>query len=384
MRIVIDCFKQIKGIGKSIEIYNVVFNLIVNLVEYRRNTDDKHIKDSAIIVLGNKYNKEDFNMEGVEFIQIDNYNPLNKIHCVIWELLAVSSICKKMNADRVVFPRGFCALTHPVRDSIIVHDFIPFYYHTHFPETFNKLENAYIMNRLRSSVKTCDQVIAISEASKIDIVKYCGIDENKITVIHNGCNKMSHDGEKVLPSKTYICAITSALPHKNAVGIFNSYQKYCEIADEPLDLTIIGISDTSCMELPEKIKSKITCYKFIKENSELHKIIANSSIFLFLSLIEGFGFPPIEAMQLKVPVICSKASSLPEIVGDAAVLVNPKNPEEVAEAIDDLVNNIDKQAELIAKGNENIKRFDWEDKARLYWKEFTKQVRFNETEKKHK
>ena len=59
MRIVIDCFKQIKGIGKSIGIYNVVFNLIVNLVEYRRNTDDKHIKDSAIIVLGNKYNKED-------------------------------------------------------------------------------------------------------------------------------------------------------------------------------------------------------------------------------------------------------------------------------------------------------------------------------------
>ena len=368
MKIVIDCFKQVKGVGKSVGIYNLTLNLVKNLIEYRRKTNNIDIKNAELVIIGNRYNEEDFKFPEVKFIQIKNYNPLNKVHCVIWELLVVSLVCKKMKADRVIFPRGFSALTNPVKDIIIIHDMIPFYYDEHFPNAFNKIENTYVMHRLKASAKFCDRVITISEASKQDVLKYCDINEKKITVIHNGCNEVPFNIEKTPQEKPYICAITSDLPHKNALGVLKSYQKYCELSEKPLDLKVIGIADTARVEFTEEVEKKITCYKYIKENIELYRIVANSSVFLFLSLSEGFGFPPIEAMQLNVPVVCSKLSSLPEVVGDAALLVDPENPEAVAKTLDELIIDSEKQEMLIDKGKENVRRFSWDSKAELYWK----------------
>lgn len=368
IKIAIDCFKQIKGVGKSIGIYNLALNLIKNLVRYKDNTSDTKVKNAELIVIGNKYNKDDFDIPGVKFICVRKYNPMNKSHCVIWELFSVSHLCKKINIDKVIFPRGFCAITHPVNDIIIVHDLIPFYYHEKFPDVFNRIENAYIMNRLRRSIQTCHKVITISEASKKDIMKYCSVNERKISVIHNGCNEINFQTISEKHKRPYICAITSMLPHKNAIGIFESYRKYCEISQNPIDLRVIGVENVNNFELPENIEKKITCYKFIKKNDELYKIIAESKVFLFLSLSEGFGFPPIEAMQLKVPVICSNCSSLPEIVNNAAVLVDPCNPESVAIELDNLISDKKRIADLVAKGEQNIRRFSWDSRARLYWK----------------
>lgn len=365
MILIIDCFKQVKGTGKSIGIYNLALNLVVNLVEEQKNTNNKKIKKSKIIVLGNKYNRSDFAIDGVEFVQV-NYNPLNKLICILWELFIVSSVCKKLNADRVLFPRGFCALTHPVKDSIIIHDLIPFYYNKYYPEVFNKLENAYIMTRLKSSIKKCNQIITISEASKKDILNITKIDEKKIVVINNGCNALSYEIEKFNEEK-YIVAITSGLPHKNAEGVIKSYVEYYKRTVNPLPLTVIGIADVEKYNLPVDVKKKITCFKFIKEDYELHKIIGNATVFYFLSLVEGFGFPPIEAMQLGVPVICSNLSSLPEVVGDAAEMVDPNDYETIGKALDDLINNKSKMETMIEKGYKNISRFSWENIAKLYW-----------------
>lgn len=367
MKIVIDCFKLVKGIGKSIGIYNVALNLSKRLIEYKLNSNDNSLNSAELIVIGNKYNKDDFSIDGIEFVEIDKYNPLNKFHCLYWELFAISGVVKKLKADRVVFPRGFCALTHPVRDTIIIHDLIPFFYNENYPSFFNKFENAYIMSRLKSSTKNCDNVITISEASKKDILKYCGIEERRITVINNGCNEINVSENKDLSIKPYICAITSSLPHKNAIGIFESYKKYCEISSNSLDMVVIGVDDTYKERLPIGIRSKVVCHRFIKENKDLHRTIRNSSAFLFLSLAEGFGFPPIEAMQLEVPVICSNCSSLPEVVGDAAILVDPKDYEGVARAIEGLITDKDRQDFLIKKGKENINRFAWNCIAKQYW-----------------
>lgn len=367
MRIVIDCFKQVKGAGKSIGIYNVALSITQNLVLEQGRTEDDRIRNAEIIVLGNAHNACDFRIEGVTFVEVVGYDPLNKVSCVLWELFGVSRVLRSLKADRVLFPRGYCALTHPVKDIVLIHDLIPFYYDEHFPGVFGKAENAYIMNRLKASAKTAKQILTISEASKQDILKYCGVREDKITVIHNACNAISFAEEKRFQQKPYICAITSGLPHKNARGILESYRKYCEISETPLDLVVIGIADTSICDLPEEVKAKIICRKFIKSNEEMYRIINNSAVFLFLSLVEGFGLPPIEAMQLKVPVVCSNASSLPEVVGDAAVLVDPTSPEDVAAKLNELLADEAKQKALVVKGMENIKRFSWETRAKLYW-----------------
>ena len=105
----------------------------------------------------------------------------------------------------------------------------------------------------------------------------------------------------------------------------------------------------------------------------MHQVIADARIFLFLSLIEGFGFPPIEAMQLGTPVVCSKYSSLPEVVGNAAALVDPCNCDEIADALITLQNSEELQKELVTKGYENIKRFSWDETAKEYAKLIMKQ-----------
>ena len=365
MILVIDCFKLVKGTGKSIGIYNLALNLVRNLVDELKVSNNKKIKNCKIVVLGNQYNYSDFAIDGVDFMSV-KYNPLNKVSCILWELFIVTSVCKKLKADRVIFPRGFCALTHTVKDTIIVHDLIPFYYDKHYPGYFNKLENAYIMKRLKASIKSCNQVITISKASKQDIIDIAKVKEDKIIVINNGCNVIDYSVTKHDRDPIYR-AITSTLPHKNSKGVVKSYVEYCKISENPIPLKLIGIADVEKYNLSTDVKSKITCYKYIKEDYDLHKMIANGTVFMFLSLVEGFGFPPIEAMQLGVPVICSNLSSLPEIVGDAAVLVDPTDYMAVGKAIDSLVTDESLKKELVKKGYQNISKFKWNSIAKLYW-----------------
>lgn len=369
MRIIFDCFKLIKGTGKSIGIYNVALELITQLVSEQKTTSSKDIVNSEIVVLGNSYNKIDFAMDGVEFHEITKYDPKNKKQCLYWELFYVVKVAKKLRGDRLFFPRGFSALRHSVKDIILVHDCIPFYYNEHFPKFFNKLENHYIMSRLKSSVKNSYKVITISKSSKKDILHYCKRKADDINVIYNTYkfvdfnSLQNNEGEE----KQYICAITSTLPHKNAEGIVRSYQTYLEIAENPLDLILIGVDQSFIAKESDAIKEKVKCLKYIDSNDELYRIISKSSAFLFLSLIEGFGLPPIEAMQLKVPVICSNVSSLPEVVGDAAILVDPRDYLSIAQQLDKVINEESLRIYLIQKGLENLERFSGENFAKSYW-----------------
>lgn len=364
MILVIDCFKLVKGAGKSIGIYNLALNLVRNLVADKARSNDSAVQNTRILVFGTEQNANDFKMDGVEFISM-KYNPLNKLFCIIWELFLAPFYAKKYKADQIVYPRGFASMLHLMKETIIVHDMIPFYYDKHYPGFFNKLENFYIMWRLKASIKHCDKVITISEASKQEILGYTCVSEEKIEVINNGCNLINPlENQK----QDYFIAITSGLPHKNAEGIVKSYEAYYKRVERPLPLKIIGIADCEEFLVSPEVKAQITCYKYIASNEEMHKMIADAKGFLFLSLVEGFGFPPLEAMQLKTAVICSGISSLPEVVGDAALLVNPTDYEEVAVAMEKLSQDEVLREELIQKGSKNVERFTWDRIVKQYWK----------------
>lgn len=356
MRCIIDCFKLVKGAGKSIGIYNVALNLVRNI----SSLSEEYNID--ITILGNEYNQEDFEISGVDFVKV-NINPRNKLYCIFWELFDVVKYYKRYNADAILLPRGYTSLFHSMNDAILVHDMIPFYYATHYSGYFNRLENAYIMNRLKASIRNANKVITISEASKRDILDIVHVSDKKISVINNGRNRID---VAPMEHKDYIVAMTSGLPHKNAKGIVRSYEEYAKSVSNPLPLKIIGIDDASVFATDKSILDSITCYKYIKSNEDMHKLIGEAKLFLFLSEIEGFGFPPVEAMELGVPVICSNCSSLPEVVGDAAVLVDPKDYNAVGQAISELLCDEDRQKLLVDKGLKNIERFGWDKIARKY------------------
>lgn len=371
VRIVFDCFKLVKGSGKSIGIYNQALNMIRHMADHKKESSDEKIRKAELIVIGNPINRADFEISGLTFVCITELDPLNRLHALWWELAGVSGEIKKLHADRVIFPRGFCALTHPVKDTVIIHDMIPFYYHEHYPGYFNKIENAYIMRRLVQSARKARRVVTVSEASKKDIVKYAKIDERKITVLYNGCEKPGREGfADRKGGKPYLAAVTSLLPHKNAEGIIKAYTEYFRSAETPLDLVVTGIDNVDAYDVPSEIREHITCHKYIESDSELYGIIGRAEIFLFLSLAEGFGFPPVEAMQLGVPVICSDRTSLPEIVGDAAILADPCDHSEVGKQLLLLAGDEELRHRLVEKGYENIRRFSWDDLAGKYWEEY--------------
>lgn len=362
MRIAIDCFKLIKGHGKSIGIYNLTKNLIKNL-------SDNLEKEDKIIVLGNEVNKEDFSYNNVEFVEIP-LNPNNKITCVCWELVFVSWYCRKLKIDKTLFPRGFMPIVKCKKATVIIHDLIPFYYNKNYPLYFNFFENMYIMWRLKASIIHSYEVITISNASRNEIMKYSKKNraiDSKIKVVYNGKNNIpKFDQGTISKDNPYIVAVTSKLPHKNAKGILLGYQNYCKRVISPLKLVLIGIDSIEEYNIEPSVEERIKCIKYIEDDQAFYQIIKDAYVFLFLSIVEGFGFPPIEAMELGVPVICSECSSLPEIVGDGAILVNPESSVEVANAIITL-NNTDIRNRLIHIGTENIKRFDWKIQGKKYY-----------------
>lgn len=382
MRIVIDFFKLIKGEGKSIGIYNVAFFVIENLAKLCENESD-----IDIIVICNQYNKNDFQGLGVELVEVKNLNPKNKLHCLFWELFGVNKELKRVNADVVLFPRGFIPFACATKSIALIHDMIPFYYNENYKNYFNRIENFYIMNRLKYSARYSNHIITVSNASKNEIIKYSNVENNKITVIYNGIEQidnLSINGDvKENVQSEYICAITSKLPHKNAIGIIKSYEQYCTIVEKPLDLIVIGINKDDieyCKEIPMDVLNRIKFRKYIKSNDELYSVINNSKLFLFLSLVEGFGLPPIEAMQLGVPVICSNCSSLPEVTGGASILVDPNNYIAIAGSIKDCLNDSALQNEMSVHGKLNADRFAWSNQAKYYLNTMKQIVKYSKVE----
>lgn len=400
MKLVIDCFKLVKGNGKSIGIYNLTKNLVQNLAKENLKSKSKN----KIIVLGTKYNQEDFKIPGVKFVKV-KYNPLNKAVCILWELYLVTLALEKIGADRVLYPRGFAPLKPffgKTQQYVLIHDMIPFYYDKNYPGVLNPVENFYIMWRLKASARSCHKVLTDSQASKEEIVKIAGVNPWKVEVVYPGQNRI--DFSKIRESRkeqpAYLCAIASALPHKNADGVIHCYRQYVERVcnkqsaltvnsaeedfskydtteffklesaetieySEALDLKIIGIADVEKYHLPKEIAEKITCIKYLEKDEDMHKIMRGSNFFLFLSKIEGFGFPPLEAMQMGVPVICSNASSLPEVTGDAAILVTPGNTDEVVDAMLRMSEETVRE-EYRRKGYLNTGRFLWKNRIGKY------------------
>jgi glycosyltransferase involved in cell wall biosynthesis len=297
------------------------------------------------------------------------------MRCVWWELVQVKKYIKMYHGSRILFPRGYAPVFYKGKDTIIIHDLIPFYYHEHFPEVFNRMENCYIMNRLKASMRHAERIITISEFSKQEIVKRVPSAADKITVIYNGLNDLpegiiSESSREENKKELYISAMTSKLPHKNAEGILKAYEIYWNKTEKPAPLKIIGIASVEEYHMGEASKD-VVCYPYVKDDRELFSIIAGSRLFIFLSLIEGFGFPPLEAMQLGVPVICSDRTSLMEIAEGAAMMVDPENAEEVAEKIIQLFSDDLLCSQLIEAGERNCKRFSWDSRTKLYMEELS-------------
>ena len=248
------------------------------------------------------------------------------------------------------------------------------------PETMSFKTRTMLKLTLKRSIKRADRIITISEFSKGQIIKHFGVAPEDILIIpcaadgRKFCPVPHRDGarEKVCPkygiSGRYYLYLGNLEPRKNISGLVEAYGKALQkCSDLPL-LAIAGGRGWQYDEIFDRVKSLGLSEKVIftgyVDDDDVPLLINGAEAFCFPSFYEGFGMPPLEAMSCGVPVIVSKTSSLPEVVGDCGISVDPYNVQEIADA---LIRMTDKKfcEEQRKAGIERAKTFSWEKSAAL-------------------
>ncbi len=234
-----------------------------------------------------------------------------------------------------------------------------------WPETAHPKVLAAQKRRLEWVEKEADAVIAISEATKREIIELTDIPAGKITVIYEGTptdvgnfqfsnSQFSKIKKKYNIKNEYILAMGSQAPRKNLKRLIKSYELLVMNSElKNIDLVVTGRYEFKG-ELPEGV---ITTGFLDRE--ELLGLMQGAEAFVYPSLYEGFGLPILEAFSLETPVITSSCSSMAEVAREAAVLVEPKSEESIAEGIKRVLKNEELRKELVKKGKERLKDFSW-------------------------
>ncbi len=242
-----------------------------------------------------------------------------------------------------------------------------------FPELFNKRDLYKLVNWTAYSVKGAHAVIAISQSTKNDILKAYQIDESRVHVVYPGLttkngSPMKDKLQKYGITGEYILYVGTLQPRKNIERLIDAFKLLRK--DLPKHkLVLVGKKGWLYESMFEKVQKEgltdsIIFTGYVPEE-ELSSFYQGAVCFCLPSLYEGFGFPVLEAMREGVPVVTSNVSSLPEIVGDAGILVDPEKTESIAAGIKKiLVMSTSERKKLIEKGNIQIKKFTWEKAAR--------------------
>lgn len=239
-----------------------------------------------------------------------------------------------------------------------------------YPEYFSSriLKNQKL--RLEWIKKEADAIIAVSQATKKDIVNLLKIDPQKIHVIYEAVpleHKVKIDKEDIEEVKrkyklqNYILFVGTREPRKNLNRVIEAFKKI-----KNLQLVIVGKKGWGRDKEFSMTNFQFSNIKFLDRvsNKELAILYAGAKCFVYPSFYEGFGLPVLEAMYYGCPVITSNVSSLPEIVGKAAILVNPHDAKDIAKAIETIFTNKSTFYRLRKEGLRQVKKFSWRECAR--------------------
>lgn len=215
------------------------------------------------------------------------------------------------------------------------------------------------------AVLRASKVICISEATKIDLLRIYPIPEEKITVIHLGCDKQFNfvaTPGSPLSARPYILYVGLRQGYKNFSGLLSAIAQSPRLFKD-FDLVAFGggVFDESELSLIKKLGFKENQVRHLQGSDEiLGAAYAQANAFIYPSKYEGFGLPPLEAMSQGCPVVSSNTSSMPEVIGEAGYFFNPSDIADMTQAIEKVVYSEVIKKELILKGHERVKEFTWE------------------------
>lgn len=273
-----------------------------------------------------------------------------------WEML-------NADIDVLFIPVHILPFIHPKNSVVALHGLE----YEYFPELYPFWHRMYLQWSAKYAIAEASKIIAVSENTKRDLVKIYGGNPDKVSVIYHGFNYPQPAARSLQPA--HILYVGRIELKKNILGIIEAYNKFRnQNAKRQTKLILAGGKGFGFEKIAGAVnasafKNDIVLKGYVEENMK-NDLWKNSAVFLFPSFYEGFGLPVLEAQGAGVPVVASNNSSLPEVLGQSAVFVNPKNSEEIAEALERVLSDEALRQNLIKAGLENVKRFSWEKCAR--------------------
>ena len=283
---------------------------------------------------------------------------------------------RKHKPDVFVSADGYLSLLSNCRQIPIIYD-INF---EHNPKDVKLKNRIYFKFFFKRFARKAKRIATISEYSKKDIADYYNIDPAKIDNVSCGINNnfspLQHQEiiemrNKWSSGKPYFFFIGSMHPRKNIKRLIGGFNLFKEKTRSDLKLILAGSILWNKTEIDETyshspFKNDIILTGRLSDE-ELQKMLGAAFALSFVPVFEGFGLPIVEAMQSGVPVICSNVTSMPEVAGDAAFLIDPFNTESISDGMEKLVADHELRNELIAKGHIQKKLFSWKHTAALLW-----------------
>jgi glycosyltransferase involved in cell wall biosynthesis len=254
------------------------------------------------------------------------------------------------------------------------HDFIPLIY----PEYFRASQRLFYRLTHMLALQAATMTIAVSQATQADLLRYFRVDARRIVVIPEAASAhlrpqpsapiVAVRHKYALP-ENYVLYLGSNKPHKNLVRLIDAWRTVnSQFPNSNWKLVIAGHWENRYPEAKQRVTETglEECVLFIGSvgEADLPALYSGATLFAFPSLYEGFGLPVLEAMVCGTPVISSNTSSLPEVAGEAALLVDPRNPDALAEAMSRVLQNQELRQSMREKGLERAACFSWEHTAR--------------------
>ena len=358
MRIAID-IRKINEFGIGTYIWNLVRNLAAI---------DLH---NQYLLVGSNRNLHELGPLPPNFTQLYQPDEDN-----LWRHhITIPLALRRQHVDVVHIPHHEAPIFTPSRMVVTIHDCV----HLLFPhEDSSKFRNYRSYLRTKRVIEGAKHVLAVSKSTKEDLINIFQAPETKISVVHNALDERfafshtpderKHVLERYQLKDPFILYSGKIRPHKNLHRLIEAFAVLkSELIDDEqyknLKLIIIGdeLSRHQYLRLTvirSGAQQDVRFFGFVPYPI-LRVFYQSATLFAFPSLYEGFGLPPLEAMANRTPVIASNTSSLPEVLDDAAVLVNPENVFDIARGMKHILHDDDLRQKLVQKGIEQVAKFSW-------------------------
>lgn len=247
-----------------------------------------------------------------------------------------------------------------IKSVVTIHDLIFKLY----PNTYSKIDKIIYDFKFKYACKKADVVVAISECTKKDIVRFYNIPQTKIKVVYQSCDPIfyeetSADWENVLKKyqlpKKFILNVGSIAQRKNTLKLIKAYAQLVDQHDLPLVIVGRGgkyMKECKTFVAQKQLQNKVIFLHNINSNQELKQLYTAATFMVYPSLYEGFGLPVAEALLCKTAVITSNISSMPEAGGPGALYVNPHSIDDLSTKMENLLNDADLRNQLAEKGQQ--------------------------------